>query len=133
LTTSSIRFIPILMIGGLLLTGLGCRSRSEPKPATISPEISIADCMSDLDLNKLDKALQRCNQVVDAHGNKPAALADRSLLLTLMGKTDQACADVTNALALLRQDSRNADPMVVHELNVRHKSCKQRDTILGNG
>ena len=121
------------MIGGLLLTGLGCRSRSEPKPATISPEISIADCMSDLDLNKLDKALQRCNQVVDAHGDKPAALADRSLLLTLMGKTDQACADVTNALALLQQDSRTADPMVVHELNVRHKSCKQRDSIVGNG
>jgi hypothetical protein len=133
LTTSSIRFIPILMIGGLLLTGLGCRSRSEPKPATISPEISIADCMSDLDLNKLDKALQRCNEVVDAHGDKPAALADRSLLLTLMGKTDQACADVTQAMALLRQDSRTADPMVVHELNVRHNSCKQRDTILGNG
>jgi hypothetical protein len=133
LTTSSIRFIPILMIGGLLLTGLGCRSRSEPKPATISAEISIADCMSDLDLNKLDKALQRCNEVVDAHGDKPAALADRSLLLTLMGKTDQACADVTQAMALLRQDSRTADPMVVHELNVRHKSCKQRDTILGNG
>ena len=121
------------MIGGLLLTGLGCRSRSEPKPAAISPEISIADCMSDLDLNKLDKALQRCNEVVDAHGEKPAALADRSLLLTLMGKTDQACADVTQAMALLRQDSRTADPMVVHELNVRHKSCKQRDTILGNG
>jgi hypothetical protein len=133
LTTSSIRFIPILMIGGLLLTGLGCRSRSEPKPATISAEISIADCMLDLDLNKLDKALQRCNEVVDAHGDKPAALADRSLLLTLMGKTDQACADVTQAMALLRQDSRTADPMVVHELNVRHKSCKQRDTILGNG
>jgi hypothetical protein len=133
LTSSSIRFIPILMIGGLLLTGLGCRSRSEPKPAAISAEISLADCMSDLDLNKLDKALQRCNEVVDAHGDKPAALADRSLLLTLMGKTDQACADVTQAMALLRQDSRTADPMVVHELNVRHKSCKQRDTILGNG
>ena len=121
------------MIGGLLLTGLGCRSRSEPTCATVSPEISIADCMSDLDLNKLDEALQRCNEVVDAHGDKPSALADRSLLLTLMGKTDQACADVTQAMALLRQDSRTTDPMVVHELNVRHKSCKQRETILGNG
>ncbi len=127
------RLIPMLMIGGLLLTGLGCRSRSEPKPATISSETSIADCMSDLDLNKLDKALQRCNQVVDAHRDKPAALADRSLLLTLMGKTDQACADVTQAMALLRQDKRSTDPMVVHELNVRHKSCKQRDSIVGNG
>ncbi|MBC8169994.1 MAG: hypothetical protein H8E93_09720 [Synechococcus sp.] len=127
------RLIPILMISALLLTGLGCRSRSEPKPATVSPETSIADCMSDLDLNKLDQALQRCNEVVDAYGDKPAALADRSLLLTLMGKTDQACADVTQAMALLRQDSSSADPMVVHELNVRHKSCKQRDTIVGNG
>ncbi len=127
--------MPILMIGGLLLTGLGCRSRSETKPAAESAEVSasIADCMSDLDLNKLDKALQRCNEVVDAHGDKPAALADRSLLLTLMGKTDQACADVTQAISLLRQDKGSTDPMVVHELNVRHKSCKQRDTILGNG
>ena len=121
------------MISGLLLTGLGCRSRSEPKPSPISTEISIADCMSDLDLNKLDKALQRCNEVVDAHGDKPAALADRSLLLTLMGKTDQACADVTKAMALVRQNKRSTDPMVVHELNVRHKSCKQRDSIVGNG
>ena len=127
------RFIPILMIGGLLLTGLGCRSRSEPKTATVSAETSIADCMSDLDLNKLDQALQRCNEVVDAHGDKPAALADRSLLLTLMGKTDQACADVTEAMALLRQNKGSTDPMVVHELNIRHKSCKQRDTIVGNG
>ena len=127
------RFIPILMIGGLLLTGLGCRSRSEPKTATVSAETSIADCMSDLDLNKLDQALQHCNEVVDAHGDKPAALADRSLLLTLMGKTDQACADVTQAMALLRQNKGSTDPMVVHELNMRHKSCKQRDTIVGNG
>ena len=127
------RFIPILMIGGLLLTGLGCRSRSEPKPSSVSAETSIADCMSDLDLNKLDQALQRCNEVVDAHGDKPTALADRSLLLTLMGKTDQACADVTQAMALLRQSKQSTDPMVVHELNVRHKSCKQRDSIVGNG
>ena len=127
------RLIPILMISGLLLTGLGCRSRSETKPAGASPEASISDCMSDLDLNKLDRALQRCNQVVDAHGDKPAALADRSLLLTLMGKTDQACADVTQAMELLRQNKRSTDPMVVHELNVRHKSCRQRDNILGNG
>ena len=126
------RFIPMLMIGGLLITGLGCHSRSEPKQSTVSPETSIADCMSDLDLNNLDKALQRCNEVVDAHRDKPAALADRSLLLTLMGKTDQACADVTQAMALLRQDKRSTDPMVVHELNVRHKSCKQRDSIVGN-
>jgi len=127
------RLIPILMISGLLLTGLGCRSRSETKPAGASPEASISDCMSDLDLNKLERALQRCNQVVDAHGDKPAALADRSLLLTLMGKTDQACADVTQAMALLRQNKRSTDPMVVHELNVRHKSCRQRDSIVGNG
>ena len=101
------------MIGGLLLTGLGCRSRSEPKPATISTEISIADCMSDLDLNNLDTALQRCNEVVDAYGDKPAALADRSLLLTLMGKTGQACADVTQAMAQLRQDNKSAAPVVM--------------------
>jgi hypothetical protein len=45
LNTFSIRFIPILMVGGLLLTGLGCRSRSETKPAAASPEAAIADCM----------------------------------------------------------------------------------------
>ena len=89
--------------------------------------------MSNLDLNKLNKALQRCNEVVSAHRDKPAALADRSLLLTLMGKTEQACADVTQAMELLRHNKRSTDPMVVHELNVRHKSCKQRDSIVGNG
>lgn len=127
------RLIPILMIGGLLLTGLGCRSRSEPNGADVSMKTSIANCMSNLDLNNLENALQRCNEVVDAHGDKPAALADRSLLLTLMGKTDQACADVNQAIGLLQQNNRSVDPMVVHELNVRQKSCKQRDTMVGNG
>ncbi len=127
------RLIPILMIGGLLLTGLGCRSRSEPNGENVSMETSVADCMSNLDLNNLEDALQRCNEVVDAHGDKPAALADRSLLLTLMGKTDQACADVNQAIGLLQQNNRSVDPMVVHELNVRQKSCKQRDTMVGNG
>lgn len=127
------RLIPILMIGGLLLTGLGCRSRSEPNWENVSMETSVADCMSNLDLNNLEDALQRCNEVVDAHGDKPAALADRSLLLTLMGKTDQACADVNQAIGLLQQNNRSVDPMVVHELNVRQKSCKQRDTMVGNG
>ena len=127
------RLIPILMIGSLLLTGLGCRSRSEPNGANVSMETSVADCMSNLDLNNLEDALQRCNEVVDAHGDKPAALADRSLLLTLMGKTDQACADVNQAIGLLQQNNRSVDPMVVHELNVRQKSCKQRDTMVGNG
>ena len=121
------------MIGGLLLTGLGCRSRSEPNGENVSMETSVADCMSTLDLNNLEDALQRCNEVVDAQGNKPAALADRSLLLTLMGKTDQACADVNQAIGLLQQNNRSVDPMVVHELNVRQKSCKQRDTMVGNG
>ncbi len=128
------RLIPLLMIGGLLLTGVGCRSRSEPKTSNLSGEASsVADCMSNLDLNNLEDALKRCNAVVEAHGDTPAVLADRSLLLTLMGKTDQACADVNQAIGLVRQNKRSVDPMVVHELNVRQKSCKQRDSMIGNG
>ncbi len=127
------RLIPVLMAGGLLLSGLGCSSRSEPKPDGTSSQISVHDCMSELDLNQLETALKRCNKVVNAHSDQLAALTDRSLLLTLMGKTDQACADVFKALELLSQSSVSTDPMVVHELNVRQKSCKQRETIIGRG
>jgi len=90
-------------------------------------------CLEELDLNKLDQALERCNQVVQEHRTNPAPLTDRSLLHTLLGQLDQACLDVDQALVLVKRQGKAADPMISHELMVRQKSCKQRRSMAGKG
>ena len=84
-------------------------------------------------LQKLDRALDHCNAVVMSHTGNPVPLIDRSLLLTLMGRDDAACDDVTKAASLLKQGDGSTDRLLEHELNVRQQSCKQRATMTGNG
>ena len=89
--------------------------------------------MEELNINDLDVALQRCNQVVNSYKSNPEPLNDRSLLYILMGQTSLACKDVSNALSLLDQQGKAADPMIRHELTVRQGSCKQRLNITESG
>ncbi len=121
------------MIAGLLFTGVGCRSRSAPTNALSNAELTPQACLEELDLSELDQALNRCNQVVAAHSTDPGPLTDRSLLHTLMGQLELACVDVDKALLLIKRQGQTADPMVRHELNVRHTSCKQRASMAGKG
>lgn len=118
---------------GLLLSGLGCRSRSAPVQRVKDVALPVQACLEDLDLNRLEQALRRCNAVVQAHRSDPAPLTDRSLLYTLLGRQDQACSDVSRAISLLNQQGTAADPMVSHELKVRQASCKQRLNSAGKG
>ena len=123
----------VLMATGLLVTAVGCRSRSAPTSTIPKAELTAQACLEELDLNKLDQALNRCNQVVQAHRSDPAPLTDRSLLHTLLGQLDQACLDVNQALVLVKRQGKAADPMISHELKVRQESCKQRRSMAGKG
>lgn len=123
----------ILLVTSLLVTALGCRSNSAPTSAIPKAELTVQACLEELDLNKLDQALERCNQVVQEHRTNPAPLTDRSLLHTLLGQLDQACLDVDQALVLVKRQGKAADPMISHELMVRQKSCKQRRSMAGKG
>ena len=122
-----------LLITGLLLIAAGCRTRSAPSSRQATADLTPLACLEGLNLNKLEQSLDHCNQVVAAHRNDPAPLTDRSLLHTLLGQVDQACRDVDQALVLVKQQGKTADPMISHELNVRQDSCRQRRNSAGKG
>lgn len=120
-------------MAGLLAAGLGSAGRSESTARPDPSELNSQACLEELDLSRLDQALQRCNAVVQAHRTDPAPLTDRSLLYILLGRIDQACRDVDQAITLMNSKGSTADPMVRHELKVRQASCRQRVSNAGKG
>ncbi|WP_244282213.1 hypothetical protein [Synechococcus sp. UW140] len=131
--TKAKRALGAALLTSLLLTGVGCRSRSAPTSGLSELELTPQACLQELDLSQLNQALNRCNQVVKAHRSDPAPLTDRSLLHTLLGQIDEACLDVNRALTLVKDQGKAADPMISHELKVRQASCKQRKNMAGKG
>ena len=125
--------MPALVLAGLLLLIQACVRGSETAKPTNDPELAASSCLEGLDLQRLDEALNHCNAVVKGHPGNPIPLTDRSLIHTLIGRDDEACADVKQASALLAKGDQRHDPMLKHELTVRQQSCKQRATMAGNG
>ena len=123
----------VLLIGVLLLTIQACKNTKSPQAASPDPQLKASSCLEDLNLQRLDKALEHCNAVVVSHPGNPVPLTDRSLIQTLMGRDDEACADVSQAISLLKDQNKSRDPLLEHELDVRQQSCKQRATMAGNG
>ncbi|WP_255475877.1 hypothetical protein [Synechococcus sp. BIOS-E4-1] len=123
----------LLLIGALLLTIQACRNAKSPQAVSADAQVKASSCLEDLNLQRLDKALDHCNAVVVSHPGNPVPLTDRSLIQTLMGRDEEACADVSQALSLLKDQNKSRDPLLEHELDVRQQSCKQRDTMAGNG
>ena len=121
------------MICGLLLTVQACKPAESPRAAAPDADVKPSSCLEDLNLQRLDKALEHCNTVVKSHPDNPVPLVDRSLIHTLMGRDDEACTDVSQASSLLKDQNTSSDPLLRHELNVRQQSCKQRATMAGNG
>ena len=122
-----------LLIGVLLLAIQACKKAESPQAASPNPQVTTSSCLENLNLERLDKALEQCNAVVASHPDNPLPLTDRSLIQTLMGRDDEACADVSQAISLLNSRNKSRDPLLKHELEVRQQSCKQRATIAGNG
>jgi len=121
-----------LVLGGLLISCMGCGGPSNPASSSEETEIGASECLENLNLKRLDAALDRCNAVVRAHNGNPAPLVDRSLIFNLMDRPDEACNDVAKAARLIKNDQPTPDPLLLHELSVRQESCKQRATIAGN-
>ena len=123
----------VLLISGLMITIQACGNTDNPRAVTADSELKASSCLEDLNLQKLDRALDHCNAVVMSHTGNPVPLIDRSLLLTLMGRDDAACDDVAKAASLLKQGDRSTDRLLEHELEVRQQSCRHRATMTGNG
>jgi len=116
-----------------MITIQACGNADNTRGVTPDSELKASGCLEDLNLQKLDRALEHCNAVVMSHTGNPVPLIDRSLLLTLMGRDDAACDDVTKAASLLKQGDRSTDRLLEHELEVRQQSCRHRATMTGNG
>ena len=126
------RLVPGVVLGGLLISCIGCGRPSNPASSTKEADIGASECLENLNLERLDAALDRCNAVVRAHSRNPAPLVDRSLIFNLMNRPDEACSDVAKATRLIKNDQAKPDPLLLHELSVRQQSCKLRATIAGN-
>lgn len=110
----------------LLLLG-GCFSPTED-PTTRLP--GIGDCLRQVEMKKLPRAIERCNDVVAAHPRHPQPRNERALLHSLAGDNRAACSDSQAAAALLERFPKTppVDPLLVEEIGMRLKSCRQLTT-----
>ena len=125
------RLVSVLILSGLLISTASCRGQSSDTAPAEPAAVGVNECLDNLNLKRLDAALDHCNAVVLAYRGNPAPLVDRSLIFTLMNRPDEACRDVAEASNLLKQSKQKPDNMLVHELTVRQQSCKLRATIAG--
>ena len=101
----------------------GCLS-GPADPTTTLP--GLGDCLRQVEMNRLRRALERCNSVVEAHPNHPQPRNERALLHSLAGNNATACRDSLAAAKLLKQlpAQAPADPLLVEEIELRAKSCR---------
>lgn len=125
------RLVSVLILSGLLISTTSCQGQSSETSPAEPADVGVTECLDNLNLKRLEAALDHCNAVVLAYRSNPAPLVDRSLIFNLMNRPDEACRDVAKASNLLKQSKQKPDAMMVHELTVRQQSCKLRATIAG--
>ncbi len=89
----------------------GCVS-APSDPTTTLP--GLGDCLRQVEMKRLKKALRRCDEVVEAHPQQPQPRNERALLHSLAAER------------LLKQVPKTAspDPLLVEEIQLRAKSCR---------
>ena len=93
-------------------------------PTTTLP--GLGDCLRQVEIKRLKKALNRCDGVVEAHPQQPQPRNERALLHSLAGDNQAACRDSLAAEQLLKQRPKTTspDPLLVEEIQLRAKSCR---------
>lgn len=105
---------------GLLTLLISCVE--EPLPQR---KISRYDCLIEVNLKRLRRSIQRCDQVVAAFPADPLPLNERFLLHSLAGKDDLACKDITRAVGLAKKVPPNQiEPTLAKDLELRMASCR---------
>jgi hypothetical protein len=102
-------------------------------PTTTLP--GLGDCLRQVEIKRLKKALSRCDGVVEAHPQEPQPRNERALLHSLAGDNQAACRDSLAAERLLKQRPKAAatDPLLVEEIQLRAKSCRTLTTAPAAG
>ena len=101
----------------------GCTSASSDPTATLP---GLGDCLRQVEMKRLKKALRRCDEVVEAHPQQPQPRNERALLHSLAGDHQAACRDSLAAEKLLKQvpKTTSPDPLLVEEIQLRARSCR---------
>lgn len=109
----------VAALAALLLLG-ACAE--EPLPQR---SLSVDDCLTNVQLDRLDGAIERCNRVVAAFPGQPQPLSERFLLHWLKGEEQAACRDIRQADALARRlPPARLDRLLRRDLDLRLASCK---------
>lgn len=96
----------------------------EPLPQR---RLTVDDCLTNVELARLDRALQRCDRVVAAFPRDPQPRNERFLLHSLKGDETAACRDIREAARLARaMPAGRLDPLLQRELRLRVASCREQ-------
>ena len=110
-----------MVLAGLLAIILAACAE-EPLPER---KVTHGDCLREVDLEKLEEAIERCSKVVEAFPGDPLPLSERFLLHSLAGNNDAACRDISRAAELAgQQPSKDVDPLLRKQLDLRLESCR---------
>lgn len=91
--------------------------------------LSVDDCLTNIELDQLDKAIERCDKVVAAFPGQPQPLNERFLLHWLKGDEKSACRDIRQADSLARRlPAARLDRHLRRDLELRLASCVETAT-----
>lgn len=108
------------MLLSLLALLAGCAEEPLPERG-----LTRQDCLRDVRIDRLQKAIARCDRVVAAYPGDPAPLNDRFLLHSLAGNNARACRDIDRAVTLAaRRPKASLDPLLRSDLAARQASCR---------
>ena len=118
-TGTSARTLALL---SMVLLG-GCISAPVDPTTT---QLGVGDCLRQVQIKRLRRALERCDAVVAAYPQQPQPRNERALLFTLKGDNQAACKDSLAAARLLERVPKTPppDPLMVEEIHIRVASCR---------
>lgn len=109
-----------LLVLALAATAPGCSEAPLPEQ-----RLRVDDCLQDVNPDRLQEAIRRCDRVVAAFPRDPQPLNERFLLHSLRGDVDKACRDIAAATRLAaRLPADRLDPLLRNELRLRAASCR---------
>jgi hypothetical protein len=107
-----------LLVLALAATAPGCSEAPLPEQ-----RLRVDDCLQDVNPDRLQEAIRRCDRVVAAFPREPGPLNERYLLHTLAGNDPAACRDIRRAAALLKPQSAGVDPLLRQDVAQRLGDC----------
>jgi hypothetical protein len=115
-----------LAVSVTLLLG-GCISAPVDPTTT---RLGVGDCLRQVEINRLRRALERCDAVVETYPQHPQPRNERALLYSLKGDNQAACKDSQAAARLLERFPKTPppDPLMVEEIRIRQSSCRSLTT-----